>query len=99
MGKENINDMISLRIGDRKGGGSKATSWRLRELQQRIGKLMYTPLQVSDLKVNGHDVMKILKIKSGPKVGKVLNKLFDEVMEDASKNKREYLLKRIKEIK
>lgn len=97
--KENINEMMMLRIGDRKGGGSKATSWRLRELQQRIGKLMYTPLQITDLKVNGRDVMKVLKIKSGPKVGKILKKLFEEVMEDASKNKKEYLLKRIKNIK
>lgn len=99
VGKENINDMMMLRIGDRKGGGSKATSWRLRKLQQRIGKLMYTPLQITDLKVNGHDVMKVLKIKPGPKVGKILKKLFNEVMEDASKNKREYLLKEIKKLR
>jgi len=87
-----------LRIGDRIGGGSKATSWRLRELQQRIGEVLYTPMQIKDLKVNGSDVMKTLKIKGGPKVGQVLEKLFNEVMEDAKKNKREYLLKRIKEM-
>jgi putative nucleotidyltransferase with HDIG domain len=98
VGRENINNMMMLRIGDRIGGGSKATSWRLRELQQRIGEVLYTPMQIKDLKVNGSDVMKELKIKGGPKVGKVLEKLFDEVMEDAKKNKREYLLKRIKEI-
>ncbi len=98
IGKENINDMMMLRIGDRKGGGSKATSWRLRELQERVGKLMYTPLQINDLKVNGKDVMKTLNIKPGPKVGEVLKKLFEEVMDDAAKNDREYLLKRIKEV-
>jgi tRNA nucleotidyltransferase (CCA-adding enzyme) len=59
---------------------------------------MYTPLQIEDLKANGHDVMKILNLKPGPKIGKILNQLFDEVMEDAAKNKREYLLKRIKQI-
>jgi len=98
VGKENINDMMMLRIGDRKGGGSKATSWRLRELQERIGRLMYTPLQIKDLKVSGNDVMRVLKIKPGPKVGQVLQKLFDEVMEDDSNNEREYLLKRIKSL-
>lgn len=98
VGRENINKMMMLRIGDRIGGGSKATSWRLRELQERIGKVLYTPLQIKDLKVNGNDVIKILKIKGGPKVGKVLEKLFDEVMEEAKKNKREYLLKRIKDL-
>ena len=96
--KENINAMMMLRIGDRKGGGSKATSWRLRELQERVGKLMYTPLQLTDLKVDGNDIIKVLAIKPGPKVGKVLEKLFDEVMEDDKKNTRNYLLKRIKEI-
>jgi putative nucleotidyltransferase with HDIG domain len=99
VGLENINKMMMLRIGDRVGGGSKATSWRLRELQQRIGEVLYTPMQIKDLKVNGDDVMKVLKIKPGPKVGQVLEKLFEEVMEDAKKNEREYLLKRIKEIK
>ncbi|PIS08955.1 hypothetical protein COT75_03770 [Candidatus Beckwithbacteria bacterium CG10_big_fil_rev_8_21_14_0_10_34_10] len=98
IGKENINNMMMLRIGDRKGGGSKATSWRLRELQERIGKLMYTPLQIKDMKVNGNDIIKILKIKPGPKVGQTLEKLFKEVLEDSKKNNREYLLKRIKEI-
>ncbi|KKQ15129.1 MAG: hypothetical protein US28_C0022G0001, partial [Candidatus Daviesbacteria bacterium GW2011_GWA1_36_8] len=56
------------------------------------------PFSISDLKVNGTDVMEILKIKPGPKVGEVLNKLFQEVLEDASKNNREYLMGRIKVI-
>ena len=98
VGLSNINKMISLRIGDRIGGGSKATSWRLRELQQRVGEVLYTPMQIKDLKVSGHDVMKILKIKGGRKIGEVLEKLFEEVMDDSSKNDRKYLLKRIKEI-
>lgn len=96
VGTENINDMMLLRVGDRKGGGSKATSWRLRELQQRIGEQLYEPMTIKDLKVDGHDVMKTLNIKPGPEVGVILNKLFEEVMEDTKKNKKEYLLKRIK---
>jgi len=42
--------------------------------------------------------MKALKIGSGPLVGKVLNQLLEETVEDKKKNKRKYLLKRIKEI-
>ena len=83
---------------DRKGGGSKATSWRLRELQQRIGEQLYSPMTTSDLKVDGNDVMKVLKIKPGKKIGEIMNVLFEEVMEDTSKNEREYLLKRISEL-
>jgi len=98
VGKENINRIMDLRVGDRIGGGSKETSWRLKELQKRIVAVQQTPMQVTDLKVNGKDVMRILKIQPGPKVGIMLKKLFDEVMEDSTKNNREYLLKRIKKI-
>ena len=98
VGKENINDMINLRIGDRLGGGSKTTSWRLMEFQKRIGEQLFEPMEVSDMAVNGQDVMEILNIKPGPKIGQVLNILFEEVLEDTSKNKREYLIGRIKEL-
>jgi putative nucleotidyltransferase with HDIG domain len=96
VGKDEINNMMMLRIGDRKGGGSPATSWRLRELQERIGTLMYDPLDITDVAVDGHDVMKVLGIKPGPQVGKVLNALFEEILEEPKKNQREYLLDRIK---
>ena len=39
--------------------------------------------------------MKILGIKPGPKVGEVLDKLFEEVEDDPKKNDRKYLLARI----
>jgi tRNA nucleotidyltransferase (CCA-adding enzyme) len=98
VGKENINDLILLRIGDRKGGGSKTTSWRLQELQKRIGEQLYEPMEIRDLAVDGSDVMNILQINPGPKIGKVLKALFEEVIEDVSLNNREYLLGRIKEV-
>lgn len=98
VGKENINDLILLRIGDRKGGGSKTTSWRLQELQKRIGEQLYEPMEIRDLAVDGSDVMNILQINPGPEIGKVLKALFEEVIEDVSLNNREYLLGRIKEV-
>ena len=98
VGLENINDMIALRIADRKGGGSKATSWRLREFQRRIGEQLYTPMSLRDLKINGQDVMEILDLPPSKKIGEILNTLFEEVMEDVHKNDREYLIKRIREL-
>ncbi|MBI2021848.1 CCA tRNA nucleotidyltransferase [Candidatus Daviesbacteria bacterium] len=100
VGLENIQDMMALRIGDRLGGGTeKAVSWRMDNFKSRIKKVLEKPFSISDLKVNGKDVMKVLNIKPGPKVGQVLEKLFKEVLEDSSKNNKEYLLKRIKELK
>lgn len=98
VGIENINDMMLLRVGDRKGGGSKATSWRLRELQQRIGEQLYQPLAIKDLQVDGADVMEVLGIEPGPAVGAVLKQLFEEVLEDATLNTRAHLLERIRVI-
>jgi tRNA nucleotidyltransferase (CCA-adding enzyme) len=98
VGLDNIKDMMRLRMGDRVGGGSPETSWRLKELNDRIEEVLYTPMQIKDLKVSGNDIMEILGIGPGPKIGEILQKLFDEVMEDSSKNEREYLLNRIKEL-
>ena len=98
VGLENINEMMLLRVGDRVGGGSRTTSWRLRELQQRIGEQLYEPLNLKDLKVNGTEVMAALHLTPGPPVGKILNQLFEEVLEDPSLNEKEKLLRRAKEL-
>lgn len=97
VGVDNIQDMMDVRIGDRLGSGcTKAESWRLRDFKARIIEVQKHIPSVTDLKVNGNDVMKILNIKPGPQVGKILNELFEEIMDDPKKNEREYLLERIK---
>lgn len=98
VGKENIHDMMALRIGDRVGGGSKATSWRLTELQKRIGEQFYEPLSLKDMNINGAEVMEILGLNPCRKVGEILNALFEEILEDSSKNTKKYLEKRVREL-
>lgn len=98
VGPENIQDMLDLRIGDRLGGGAKETSWRLEKFKKRLKEVQKQPFSIKDLRVNGNDVMGALGIKPSPKVGEILNKLFEEVEQDVSKNTRKYLLQRIKEI-
>ena len=99
VGLENVDDMMALRVGDRLGGGTKnAVSWRMKKFRERIDEVMTKPFSISDLKINGKDVMDTLNIKPGPKVGEILSKLFEEVLEDAEKNNREYLIERLKEI-
>ncbi|MCL5676256.1 MAG: CCA tRNA nucleotidyltransferase [Patescibacteria group bacterium] len=96
VGIDLIQDMVDLRIADRLGGGLQtATSWRLRLYQKRIIDVQKHTPSVKDLKVNGNDVMQVLQIKPGPKVGEVLEKLFQEITEEPAKNQRELLLKRI----
>lgn len=97
VGLENLEDMFALRIGDRLGGDTrKPVSWRMEEFQKRIKQVLEKPFSITDLKINGQDVMETLNIPPGPKVGQVLQTLFEEVQKDADKNNREYLLSRIK---
>lgn len=98
VGKENLTDMINLRVGDRLGGGAKETSWRLEEFKKRLIEVQKQPFGLNDLKVNGKDVMKILNISPGPKVGQVLQELFEEIEKDTKKNTRQYLLDKIKKL-
>jgi tRNA nucleotidyltransferase (CCA-adding enzyme) len=99
VGLENIEDMMAVRVGDRLGGGTQTeTSWRMEEFKKRIEEVMQKPFSISDLKITGTDVMEILQIKPGPKVGEILNKLFQEVLEDAVKNNKEYLTDQVRKI-
>ena len=98
VGVESVKDMMDLRIGDRLGGGTQtAESWRLKLFKKRVEEqLQPAPFSINDLAVDGNDIMKVLNIKPGPKIGEILQKLFEEVDEDLSKNTKEYLIKRIK---
>ena len=92
VGYENIDDMMAVRVGDRLGGGTMTeTSWRTEEFKKRIEEVMTKPFSISDLKINGSEVMEILQIKPGPKIGEILNELFQEVLEKPEKNNKEYL--------
>lgn len=98
VGVENVADMMDLRIGDRLGGGTQtAESWRLKLFKNRVEEqLQPAPFSVNDLAIDGNDIMKELNLKPGPKVGELLQKLFEEVDEDLSKNNSDYLLARAK---
>ena len=100
VGVENIKDMVDVRVADRLGGGlTEATSWRLRRFMEMVKNELHPPFSVTDLAVNGRDVMKILEIPPGPEVGKTLQEIFDEIEEGKEKNDRKALLKRLEQIK
>ncbi len=99
VGLDNIAAMFALREGDRLGGGTeRPTSWRIGLFKERIRQVLTKPFSVTDLKVNGGDVMEVLAILPSRKVGEILDALFKEVSEDHTRNEREYLLGRIKSL-
>lgn len=94
VGVENMEDMFALRTGDRIGSGSKATSWRLEELKDRIWAELHQPLKVTDLAINGHDLIQTLGLTPGPIIGKILAALLEEVLDDPAKNTKEILIEK-----
>jgi len=99
VGKENIKDMLDLRVADRLGGGATETSWRLEEFKKRLIEVQKQPFSITDLKINGNDVMKTLNIKPGPKVGEILEDLFKQVVEKKLPNDEKALVDRVKKYK
>jgi tRNA nucleotidyltransferase/poly(A) polymerase len=98
VGKEYLQDMLELRTGDRIGSGATPTSWRLELFKKRLIEVQKQPFTVADLKVDGNDVMKIMKLKPGPQVGEILKKLFNQVVEGKLKNEKDVLVKTIEKL-
>jgi tRNA nucleotidyltransferase (CCA-adding enzyme) len=99
IGKDNINEAIQLRICDRLGmGRPKAKPYKLIELEKRLHEVQLDPISVKMLKIDGLELMKILNMKPGPKIGLLLNALLSEVLENPKLNSKASLTKRLKEL-
>jgi poly(A) polymerase/tRNA nucleotidyltransferase (CCA-adding enzyme) len=99
VGPENMEELLQVRMADRIGSGCpKAEPYKLRHLRYLIEKVSQDPISVKMLKVNGEDVMEILKIPPGPKIGQILDVLLGLVLEDPKKNEREFLKKEIEKL-
>ncbi len=96
--KEYLYDMLDLRTADRIGSGATPTSWRTELFKKRLEEVQKQPFSIKDLKIDGNDVMKILKIKPGRQVGEILQKLFDQVVEGKIKNEKDSLIKQVTSI-
>ena len=103
VGKDNISELAQVREADRIGSGCpKAVPFRLRHFLFKIEKITKQlegkEPSLKMLKINGNDIMKILKIKPGPKIGRLLNVLLEEVLDKPENNKKEFLEKKVKEL-
>lgn len=96
VGLEHVQDILDLRTGDRIGGGAKPTSWRFELFKKRIEEVQHEPFAIKDLKIDGKDIMEILSIPPGRKVGEILQQIFDHVEEGILKNERDTLIDYVK---
>lgn len=93
VGLENINDLIDVRIADRLGSGvPKAVPYKLRHFKFMVEKVSHDAISVKQLRINGNDLMKELKIQPGPKIGAILDVLLSEVIENPELNEKKKLL-------
>ena len=98
VGRENINDLLNLRVCDRIGTGRpKAHPFRLRKYMSMVDEAMRDPVSVAMLKIDGGKIMELGE-KPGPRIGYILHALLEEVLDDPQKNTEEYLEKRAAEL-
>ncbi len=101
VGADNMNDLVRVRICDRMGMDvPKAVPYRLRHFQFRVEKILReeeapTPKM---LKVKGEDIMRILGIAPGPKIGRIIEVLMQEVIDNPSLNAPDVLEARVTEL-
>lgn len=99
VGKENIWDLMNLRICDRVGTGRpKEDPYRLRKYKAMLDQVLMDPISVGMLKINGNILMNDINVTPGPKIGMILNALLEEVLDDPSKNEALYLKNRAAEL-
>lgn len=99
VGEENLKDLIDIRIADRLGSGvPKAKPYKLRHLEYVMKKVREDPVSAKMLAINGNDLMDLLGIEPGPKIGAILDVLLSEVIDDPALNDKEHLKKRSREL-
>ena len=99
VGRENIEDLVRLRICDRIGTGRpKEQPFRLRKYQSMIEQALRDPISVGMLAIDGRRVMEVTQENPGPRIGWLLHALLEEVLDDPAKNTLEYLEEKVKKL-
>lgn len=99
VGEENIWDLLNLRICDRIGTGRpKEQPFRFRKYKAMVEQALRDPVSVGMLKTNGTRIMEMFHVNPGPRIGWTLNALLEDVLDDPTKNTKEYLNKRAEKL-
>lgn len=94
VGEENLDDLFALRIADATANPKTAfVPDEISQLQRRISEVREKDmaLKISDLKINGQDLMD-LGIPKGPEIGEILDKMLEAVLDDPMLNTKEKLI-------
>lgn len=100
VGTDCIGDLVTFRKADILAHGKNAGNQDLlSQLEGRIQAQLssFPPIHVSDLAIDGNEVMQLTGIKPGSAVGKILNELCSIVLEHPQWNRKEKLLEILKD--
>ncbi|MBX6378653.1 MAG: HD domain-containing protein, partial [Clostridia bacterium] len=103
LGPDGVDDLLALKLADLVGTGGRQVSpaveaWETYRRRFREVTAATTALSTADLAVDGYDVMRVLGTPPGPVVGRALAALLEEVLEEPSRNRRDYLLGRLRQL-
>ncbi len=101
VGLENIPALFALRKADNIGSGARSPRmYALEALWERVQEEIRaaSAFSLKDLAIDGNDVMAELGIPPGPRVGRILDELFERVTDDPKLNTRERLLELTRDI-
>lgn len=101
LGRPNVNDFLRMRMADRRGNRLNDESYEkgifhfMRTLRniERAKEAM----GVSDLAINGHDLIR-MGLRPGPAFAPILNHLLHLVLDDPTRNTRDFLEPRTRQI-
>ena len=102
VGVDNIDGLMRLRRADDLAHGwGRDFEKDIEEFGNRINAQIKKPypFTISALAVNGHDVMNILGLQPGPRIGQILNQLLEVVIDKPAYNQKDKLIEILKELK
>jgi len=102
VGLETIPALFALRRADNVGSGARSPRmYALDALWRRVREEIdaANAFSLRDLAIDGNDLMRELAIPQGPEVGRILNALFERVLDDPGLNERETLLALARELR
>jgi hypothetical protein len=94
VGQDLLDDLLDLAEADHHAHGTDIDLSAVGRLRQRIAKQLdqQPALHLTDLAIDGHDVMRALAIPPGPEVGQILKSLHRKVLKQPELNQRSTLL-------
>lgn len=102
IGRERLDDMYALNEADLRGKDRDARPdlIALADLQDRVAAILAKgeALSTRDLAIGGKELMERLGMRPGPKMGVLLDRLLEEVLEEPARNTPDTLVARASEI-